>query len=353
MERAVSIAACGVRCSVGVDAGMAASSARAGLNRFEALDDLVDRDGEPVVVALPIAPMGSLDDDDRLAALAVPALRECLDALSTRVAGPRRAAVYVTVPPAREGFGDAARRLADTAGRVVETAGLPAQAIDALVRVPGEHAAGLAALVEANARIAAGELDLALVLGCDSYLTRPCLARLDEDNRLKTERTRWGMIPGEAAAVVALAAGEVLTASARGLARVSGAAVAREENHRGSGRVCVGVGLTRALRGALQGRDGEASLTLCDLNGDRQRADELGFALTRLGGGRVASAGISTPADCWGDVGAATGPLLVAAAALWRDEGPRAGFEARIALASSDDGRCAALALEAPMTRRL
>src|SRR5436853_7542086 len=49
---------------------------------------------------------------------------------------------------------------------------------------------------------------------------------------------------------------------------------------------------------------------ICDLNGQRYRNEEFTFTLTRTQPLLVKAHDFATPADCWGDVGAASGPLF-------------------------------------------
>lgn len=69
----------------------------------------------------------------------------------------------------------------------------------------------------------------------------------------------------------------------------------------------------------LQGAKIDA--TLCDQNGEAYRADEFGFMLARTSEGFVNPADFEAPADCWGDVGAASGPLFVVLAAMAAKKG--------------------------------
>src|SRR5262249_57656869 len=73
-------------------------------------------------------------------------------------------------------------------------------------------------------------------------------------------------------------------------------------------------GLTQAFWQALDAREAEgegAAFTYGDLNGEPWRADEWAFAYLRTGKRHGEPLDLRHPADCWGDVGAASGPLLV------------------------------------------
>jgi len=60
---------------------------------------------------------------------------------------------------------------------------------------------------------------------------------------------------------------------------------------------------------------------LCDQNGEAYRADEYGFSLTRTHRFFVDGSDFTAPADCWGDVGAASGPLFLMLAAAAAQKG--------------------------------
>ena len=84
---------------------------------------------------------------------------------------------------------------------------------------------------------------------------------------------------------------------------------------------------------------------ICDLNGEPYRANELGFSITRLARRFAAPGEFLAPADCWGDVGAASGPLFaaiaIAAGARGYGRGPR-----NLLWASSEGGQRSAALLE-------
>ena len=110
--------------------------------------------------------------------------------------------------------------------------------------------------------------------------------------------------------------------------------------------MCIGEGLTALFR-ALAGEPPtvRADHLYCDMNGEPYRADEFGFATIRAGGLFRDPSAFTAPADCWGDVGAASGPLFlvlidaatrkgyapgpVLAAFTSSESGERCGFVAR------------------------
>lgn len=103
------------------------------------------------------------------------------------------------------------------------------------------------------------------------------------------------------------------TESGRGEALVDLVAVGTgvEKNLNRTEDICLGEGLAAAFRGATKTLGGDVKLdqVLCDMNGERYRGNEYGFAVLRSPGLLKDAAKFEAPADCWGDVGAASGPL--------------------------------------------
>jgi 3-oxoacyl-[acyl-carrier-protein] synthase-1 len=100
-----------------------------------------------------------------------------------------------------------------------------------------------------------------------------------------------------------------------------------EKNLIKTDKVCLGEGLTKAFErvfasAGLQARS--VDHVICDMNGEAYRADEYGFASIRTDEYFIDAGKFLTPADCWGDVGAASGPLfaLLAVAAAQRGYSP-------------------------------
>ena len=73
------------------------------------------------------------------------------------------------------------------------------------------------------------------------------------------------------------------------------------------------------------------------LRGEPYRADEYGFAVTRTREHFVSPADFTAPADCWGDVGAASVPLSLGLALAAFAKGYSRG-DTGLVWASSDTG---------------
>jgi 3-oxoacyl-[acyl-carrier-protein] synthase-1 len=85
--------------------------------------------------------------------------------------------------------------------------------------------------------------------------------------------------------------------------------------------------------------------TYCDLNGQRYRNEEFVYALLRTQESFVDAHDYECPADCWGDVGAASGPLFASLAIRANERGYSKG-RFPLAWAGSNAGYRSAMVLE-------
>jgi 3-oxoacyl-[acyl-carrier-protein] synthase-1 len=183
-----------------------------------------------------------------------------------------------------------------------------------------DHAGVFYALAAATADLATGRIKHAIVGAVDTYLDEATLEWLADINRLKTDRTVNGIIPGEGAAFLVAENREV--AVARGvspLARIDGIATAMENHGIYSEMPCRGEGLTKALQNTLDDlpdRGTDTAVVVCDLNGERYRALEWGLALGRALGALQHSPIVWHPAGSIGDAGAAAGPINIGVGAV-------------------------------------
>jgi 3-oxoacyl-[acyl-carrier-protein] synthase-1 len=173
------------------------------------------------------------------------------------------------------------------------------------------HAAGHLCFDAALKECRAETIDACLVAGVDSYLAPETLEWVEDCDQLHGGgplNNAWGFIPGEAAGTVLLAkAGQAQRIGLTVLGEVVSVGRGFETKLIKTDAVCTGVGLTDAFRKALGGLtpDEQIHNVLCDLNGEKYRADEYGFAALRTKDRFRSASDFIAPADCWGDVGAA------------------------------------------------
>jgi 3-oxoacyl-[acyl-carrier-protein] synthase-1 len=197
-------------------------------------------------------------------------------------------------------------------------------------------------------RLREGEADWVVIAGVDSYVSRETCAWLDAGRQLHTGYNAWGLVPGESAGAMVLASlPAAQAAGVRPLALVEGIGVAMEAVPiTATEGVCLGWGLTQAVRAALDLLPPAAVVDnlYCDHNGQPYRADEMGFMLARAGDRFRDPGAFIAPADCWGESGAATVPLLVALILQGAARGYVAGPHSLV-FAGSDSGQRVAMLL--------
>lgn len=179
-----------------------------------------------------------------------------------------------------------------------------------VVTFPRGRAATFAALRHASKDLLADSIDQALVGGVDSLLRPEVLRRLEDSGKLRSATHPEAPLPGEAAAFLVVERAADVPAPAEVFARL-GLVALGEEPTAGTEKP----NQARALS-ALFRRIREAEFDsktrwpmICDLNGDRLRAMEWAMASLRAFGDLPGSQTIDHPADCIGDVGAASGAL--------------------------------------------
>lgn len=153
--------------------------------------------------------------------------------------------------------------------------------------------------------------EFCILAAVDSMIDSNTLNWLDSQQAIYSADNPYGFTPGEGAACVVLCTQQTLEKhSLKSLGYVTAFADVREPIHHTQG-VCTGQGLSDAIRQVLNACPSGQKIgqTICDINGQPHRSDEYGFTLTRCSGYFDKPDEFTAPADCWGDVGAATGVL--------------------------------------------
>ena len=206
----------------------------------------------------------------------------------------------------------------------------------------------LSQIAKAIPLLESGVLEQCIVGGVDTHLMIEHLTLLDKYWRLKSGRNVDGFVPGEASVMLMLETEE--HAKARGavpLALISGVGESQEPEIFSSEKVSTGQGLAAAIRRAVSEKttDHQIQNMYCDFNGESYYAFELGLIMSRLGALLSSAGEMQHPADCYGDVGSASGGLLIACAIDKFIKQPKTHQNALI-WAATDNGRRMALVLE-------
>ena len=345
------LVAFGARTPVGSSALPTAAAVRAGISAFAQHPALADKHGKPMIVARDTTIARESTWPERLWSLLYSAVAEVASSLEKKIPPATPVPWILSLPPARSvADGVLAKQLAD---RFVREAPAPLKPASVGTFQVG-HGGGILALDDAVRRLKSGACELCLVGGVDSYYDDDLLEELDDTDQLKSEKRPWGFIPGEGAGVLVVAtrrAAEKMGLDIYGT--VSGIGRAREENLIHTDTVCVGRGLTEAIQLALQPLEKsneKIDQTYCDFNGQPYRADEFGYTATRVNKRIANSSDFEAPADCWGDVRAATAPLLLMLAAVSARKGYAKGPRVLV-WTSSDGGDRAAAVVNLPVTQ--
>lgn len=339
----VCICALGARTPLGFDVQASAAAVRGAISAASRHTAFMDKNGEPISLAVDTGLDSTVDIMLRCQDLLWSAIDEAL-AQSAQACAGTQIQCWIGLPEPRPGLPTG---LADAVLVMLLTRlGIPATSVHIY---PYGHAAGLIALQAAADAVATGSALIGLVAGVDSYHELRTLQWLDRRGRLMSSCNRSGFIPGEGAAACLLARrSETQRLGAAVLARVKSASTAVESQTMRSKRICVGEGLSIAVRGAVSslhqlGRG--VSATYCDLNGERYKSEEFQYVLLRTQDAFVDAHDFICPADCWGDVGAASGVLFACLAIVSCQRGYAKGAFP-ILWAGSDSGYRTAVVLQ-------
>lgn len=354
LTQPLAVTALGAFSSVGTNLAQTCTSIRAGLcglaerANFETLPHDPEWDpGGPLAVAACEAVAPEVGGWNRLLALAVPPLHEVLGSAAIRRADLGAVALLLALPAPDEAVGRWGSR--EAFGReLLRVTGLGG--VGRLNINTSAHTGVFELAAEAADLLAGGHLRHCLLLGVDSYLGEDRLVLWDRNWRVRSERNPDGFLPGEAACALLLE--RPADAQARGRpvrALVRSLGFGHEPNNFSSDKQSSGAGLCQAVSEAM--REAPSANWVCsDLNGESYRAFEWGTSLVRLHQKLGAVETLHHPAECVGEVGAATGALLTAHAAFALGR-PNPPSNEALLLTSADDGARAALWLTAPDPR--
>lgn len=346
MNAPVYVISTGARTPLGLDSASAAAAVRAALSSCGEHPFMLDQAGEPLSASLDALLEPGLPCRERLVAMAQSALLEaCLPLAQTN----RVAAVPLLfgLPEPRPGFAEADAHWVRE--RLVRAANLPLELGDSRAYMSG-HSAALYLLDQARQEMAEGRYDTCLVGGVDSYFHPDTLEWLDQNRQLVGSVSRSGFVPGEGAAFcLVMTPAAAQRAGLQPMALLTASAHAWESKRIKTQDINLGEGLTQTVRetvSALQPPRDSINAIYCDINGERYRGEEWGFTCLKLAQYFDDPTGYWSPADCWGDMGAASGGLFLTLATQAAQRGYAAGRRSLL-WAGSENGLRAAALLEA------
>ena len=340
---------------VGNDAVQTAAAVRAGISRLAGWLPGGSAGGEPRITAAALPEnYGDLPWTEKFEDLLMRPMYEALwDAglyglVEYRARSRGLLGLYLATPsPSRAGVTDSAYR--DFASQAQSLSSIQGR-VDYVELVAREHTAGLAALDLAVAHLKAEKVDVAVVAAVDSQLHGPHLARLGHRGFLKLPGVPQGLLPGEAAAVLVLERSRDARARrAPARARIGLITLGVESTPLGQDYPIRGEAAAHVITAALaaDGHPEQIQRVITDMSGERWRAIEWAIVETRCLGALAPGWELWHPADCFGDLGAATSVVhaTIIARALARGY---AGSGGVLLFAASHAGERAAATLWPP-----
>lgn len=341
------IAGVGMVTPLGINFPMTASAIKAGISGYTVSDYLAE-DGQPVTMSMvpdEFFDSVSLEIDEgdyfgvqheRVAKMAVVALKEAIVPLKVQKALP----LILTFPEEQHTYPESLKT------NLLAQKDLPLSG-----ELMYSFYTGRSGGVEAIGMALRYLHDLGhpyVVIGAsDSFYQCPRLVELKERQRLLTATNSDGFAPGEAAAFIVLTRdkSKALVSSDGKAIGLYEPGISHEEGPIYSDAAYLGEGLDKAVSQALtaSGLSNVDMIYSC-MNGERYWSKELGVTMMRSLRGTKDGFKIEHPADCYGDVGAASGSMLLglAVADLLKDAKTSSG----VVYSSSDSSNRAAIVLQ-------
>ena len=340
------IAGMGMITPIGANTAMTAAAVRAGVSGYAASRFFTEKTREPITMAR--VPREVFDPEEFgfdkgsyrniIMMSAIIAMREAL--ASQSIKKPIPLLLTVTEP----GVASMDRKL--LVSHLADQKGLPIH-VDLVRYIDSGRAAGIEGLVLAHHLLTQQRADYVLLGGSDSHADVVRLSELEKMDRLLTPESRDGFAPGEGAGFLLLTARPELALVRNGYnIALQTPGITEEPGHLHSREPYRGDGLDQAFKKALgeEARPNGVHSIYSSMNGEHHWAKEYGVAYLRNRDAFCDPVGIEHPADCYGDLGAATAPVLIALAAedLFKNTKARA----HLVYSSSDQAKRGAVVVE-------
>jgi len=339
----VCIVGFGARTPVGTNAVSSAAAVRAGIAMFAEHPYMVDKDGNRMIVAMDAFLSDDVGSAHSFLEIGLTAAEEALAPLLHMLGRAESIQMLIGLPEKRPGLPNA---LSEKITAHFKHAFQEHFRVMEVETFNAGHSAGLMALEEGFYRILHGSAEICLVGGIESYRAPESLEWLDDEGQLHSEGNNWGFIPGEAAGFCLICSKNVADLfKLEILGKILSVATELETNLIKTDSVCLGKGLSKAVKQVLNSLSPETKVDymICDVNGEPYRGDELGYTFVRISGRFNDPSDFITPADCWGDVGAASGPLYITLAIVAGLKGYAKGPHTLVWTSSEGGQRSAAL----------
>ncbi len=349
-QHKVYIANIGIISAIGDTAAMNAASVKAGISGYK-VSDFYNQQQQPITLAsLPDELLAELffemdegayysDQYERILTMALFAVHEALHQQPVDASIP----VVLAIPEmAEQGYSIPADLLLKN---LLKQKALPLK-VDAASFIATGRAAGIHGLQQAFDYLYQKGASYVLLGGSDSYINTARIDYLDENERLLVSNRMDSFVAGEGAGFL------LLTRDRHKAMQLNNHVVAlyrpglgEEQGHMYSDEPYCGDGLADAFRQALSRYTGEpVKVIYSSMNGEHIWAKEYGVACLRNRHALDNNVQTEHPADCYGDLGAATGSVLIGVAAIHLLQ--NRAVNTQLVYASADRSQRAAVVME-------
>ena len=314
----VEITAIGMITSIGANAEMTAASVLSGISAYQE-SGVLNKQYHPMILSLvPDSALPELEKvlekenltsrQQRLLRLATPAILQSTEKITSPVplllCGPEK------LPGRRSVISDKFLKF------LIVQSKAPIDLDNSYV-LPYGRASGFYALETAMQLLESGKYNQVMIGGVDSFLDLNLLTSLDSDDRVLAEGVMDAFAPGEAAAFIVLKLADNVSK-----VKIFPPGLADETGHRYSKQSYKGEGLSNAVEEALLNiKQPGIKTVFASFNGENFNAKEWGVTAIRNQQSFESEFNMVHPADCYGDIGAATGPVLMALASIGIQKG--------------------------------
>ncbi|MDH5180070.1 MAG: hypothetical protein OEZ39_11375 [Gammaproteobacteria bacterium] len=314
------IAGTGIITALGLNTAMNALAVKAGVNRY-ASADYFTRKRERINMALvpneALPPLvDELDIRGKISFRDKRLLRMCQTAAGEALADfkGKQPVPLILAAPAND-FNLPDQLTGTFVSYLVQQSGLPIDPAKSRLNRTG-RAGVLEALELAFRYLYEANEEYVLIGGMDSYQNSDLLEKLDADDRVTAPGVMNGFAPGEGAAFILLTRNPAQALRTKThIPALLPPGLATEPGHLFSDEPYKGDGLDQAFKAALSHYQGPPITQVwSSMNGENYWAKEYGVAMGRSADRFNPDAVLHHPADCYGEVGAAVGGVLIALA---------------------------------------
>jgi 3-oxoacyl-[acyl-carrier-protein] synthase-1 len=334
----MAVKASGLVTAVGLDAPATLAALRAHVSGVDTAN-LWDAESASYIQAARAPLKQWWEGAGKLIELLAPAVQECLTAAGT---SPDKVPLLIGTPsPDRpHKWADFDKQVLAQVGKKLGVSWHPASAV-----LPRGNVSGIIGLQMAGNLLLDKSIPGAIVAGIDSFLEQKIVVAYGNHRRILTPANSNGFIPGEAGAAILLTRGN--SPGSSGELQILGTGLAKEKATINSEKPLRGDGLIEAVQQALT-ESGlplhEIDYRITDLNGEHYKFKEANWVVARLfKKQRQRIFELWHPVDCIGEIGAASGPCVLAWALHAGQRGYAPGPAVLCHFSNDDEERAAAV----------